>query len=332
MSEEDLYGLLGVDRKADESKLKQAYRKLARELHPDRNPNNPAAEDRFKKVSFAFEVLSDLKKRNLYDEFGLIGLKDGFDPQAFRAQQAWQSRGGASGSPGGGPGGFEFRIEDLFGGAAGRGSPDFSEMFGGRGFEELFGQRRRTTATQDRPRKADVEVALRLSLAEALRGCQKEVRIGASGASDAKQLKVRIPAGIAEGGKVRLRGQGAAGGRGKAGDLILKIHIDPHPHYWREDNDLHVTLPVTVLEAYRGTQVSVPTLEGSISLRVPAGTQSGAKLRARGKGLPDGAGKHGDLIGHVQVKLPPKGVAETEALLEKLASAYQGDLREEMKL
>lgn len=328
MATRDLYKVLGLKKGASDAEIKKAYRKLARELHPDRNPDNPAAEERFKEVGHAYQVLSDSEKRKLYDEFGEVGLREGFDPEAFRRYQHWQQ--------GGGPGGF--RVEDIFGGQAPMGGQGFrfnlDDLFGGLGGSGGgfggFGRRSRSRAQ----RGGDLQSEVTLEFVEALRGAEKELSFAVPGVSDGhKSLKVRIPAGVKDGDHIRLKGQGLPGaGGGEAGNLVLTVHVRSHPHFWREQNDLHLNLPITPLEAYRGAKVTVPTLSGEVTLTVPAGTQGGRVLRLRGKGAPNRRGKQGDLYAHVQIRLPDEtGDTGVEDLLEKLAS-HQADPRSDLKL
>ena len=324
MAERDLYAILGVSRGASAAEIKKAYRKLARELHPDRNPGNASAESRFKDVTGAYEVLGDADKRKRYDEFGEVGLKDGFDADAFRQYQAWQQSGGGRRSPfgdaGQGEGASWFSVEDLFGG---RGLDD---LLGGRGGRR-GGRGRGSVAGQD------LQAEVRIAFTDALRGVERELGIGATDGGAPRSLKVRIPAGVADGGKVRLRGQGGSGrGGGPAGDLILTVRVDDHPCFWREEQDLHVKLPVTALEAYKGAKVPVPTLDGEVALTIPAGTQGGAKLRLRGKGAPKRGGGAGDLYVHVEVHLPEVGNDKVASALEALQSEYREDVRGELRL
>jgi DnaJ-class molecular chaperone len=329
----DLYAVLGLNKAASDADIKKAYRTLARELHPDRNPGNTEAEERFKQVGSAYQVLSDPDKRKLYDEFGEAGLREGFDPEAYRKYQQWHG-GGREG----------VRVEDLFGGA-GRGRQGFrvslDDLFGGFGqgtegggvgdFFGGFGRRRRPPA-----RGADLRSDVTVDLSEALRGAQKELSFSVPGApGGVRTLKVRIPAGVRDGERIRLRDQGmSAQGGGEPGDLLLTVHVRSHPHFWREGNDLHLNLPVTALEAYRGARVPVPTVDGEVTLTVPPGTQSGSKLRLRGKGAPDRAGGRGDLYVHVHVRLPEREdprASEVEAVLEQLSEG-QPNPREGLSL
>ena len=324
MPDRDLYATLGVSRGASEREIKKAYRKLAAQLHPDRTKGDPQKEERFKDVSHAYRVLSDTKKRALYDEFGEAGLREGFDPDAYRQFQHFQRGGGAAGAAG--APGFDFG--DIFGGAAGGRQGGFGF---GLNLEDLLRSQGRGRPRR-RPRKGrDLEASIRIDFGEALRGCQKEITLAAP-SGGTRNLKVRIPAGVKDGGKVRLRGQGIAGHDGGTdGDLLLTVGVRPHEWFWREEDDLHVRLPVTVKEAVSGKKVPVPTLDGEVQLRIPPGTQGGAKLRLRGKGVRRRDGSAGDLIAHVELRLPPV-TATTTSLVDQLEEAYEGDVRDSLVL
>ncbi len=302
----DLYQTLGVAKDAPKADIKKAFRKLARELHPDRNPGDATAEKRFKDVNRAYQVLSDDEKRKLYDEFGELSLQQGFD--ANRARQA----------------GVDPRIEELFRrAAAGQGVGggaqqvfNIEDLLGGAGIGDIFGNSRRRKPQ----RGADLESELSIGFVEALRGTERELRV--SHPSGPRDVKVRIPAGVRDGGKVRLKGQGTPSRfGGEAGDLVLTVRVELHPHFWREGEDLHLRVPVTALEAYEGTKVQIPTLDGDVALRVPAGTPSGTKLRLRGKGAKRGVST-GDLFAHVEITLPPAGDAQVADHLRELEGSY----------
>jgi DnaJ-class molecular chaperone len=322
MAERDLYGTLGVSKDAAPDVIKKAYRKLAKELHPDRNPGNKKSEERFKDVAYAYDVLSDPKTRALFDEFGEAGLREGFDPDAARQMQAYQR---AAGSGRGRPGGWE----DIFsaaGGGGGQGgfSFDLEDLLGGRG----GGRRGR------RPSKgSDLESAVTVSLGDALRGTEQALTFRMPGSDEPTTVRARIPAGVADGNKVRLRGQGAPGsGGGPAGDIVLTVHVAPHEFFRREGDDLHVELPITLGEAFRGAKVRVPTLEGDVQLRVPPRTQGGAKLRLRGKGAPARGGARGDLYAHVQIRLPEGALPDVEGAIDALEAGYVDDVRGKLVL
>lgn len=309
----DPYDTLGVSRSATADEIKKAYRALARKLHPDLNPDDATAEDRFKDVSHAYEVLNDDGKRKLFDEFGEAGLKEGFDADQYRQYQRYQGRrgpgGGFGGGAAGGQGGFNFNLEDLFGGA------DMGDMMGG-------GRRRRG------PQKgAEVTATMRLGFLEALRGGERDITF-----SGGRTIKVRFPKGARNGDTLRLRGQGnPSPNGGAAGDLMLTLEVEPHAVLSREGDDLHMDVEVTLAEAYRGAKIRVPTLGGEVSLSVPEGSQPGTKLRLRGKGAERGKTR-GDLYVHIQPQLPPPGDDGAGDALDGLADLYPEDLRSHIEL
>jgi len=314
MAKRDLYEVLGVGREASEQEIRKAYRELARKHHPDRNPDNKAAEERFKEAAYASEILLNKDKRKLYDEFGEIGLREGFDPEM--ARRYTQRRTGGAGAVGG-IGGLEDLLRGMAGAEGGRQSwGPLQDLFGG-DVETLFGQggRRGRGATRGR----EVEAEVTVEFLEALRGAERELTLQVPGEAP-RMIKVRIPAGVRDGGKVRLRGQGLAGA-----DLVLKIHVKEHPVLSRSDDDLLLTVPISVGEAMRGAKVSIPTLEGAVGLQIPKGVQSGARLRLRGKGVRRGS-ERGDLIATVQVVLPTP-TPELEGAVETLEAAYGESVR-----
>lgn len=314
---EDLYGVLGVPKDADASTIKKTYRKLAQDLHPDKNPGNKKAEDRFKTVNHAHDVLSDPKKRTLYDEFGEEGLRDGFDAEKVRAYNRWAKQQGAGGSPrGGGAGGV--RIEDLFGGQA-----------SGEGIGDLFGDL--FSRSGRRPRGptpgADLESSVSIDFASAVRGATLELRPQSGGPA----VTVRIPQGASDGSRVRIAGHGApSSSGGPPGDLLLTLHVEPHAFYRREGDDLHLDLPVSVAEAYQGAKVKVETFVGPVSLKVAPGTQSGTAVRLRGKGVTR-KGKTGDLYVHFMIRVPAARTPELTELVDKLAAFETEDLRKDIR-
>jgi curved DNA-binding protein len=317
----DPYGVLGVSRDADEDAIRTAYRKLARELHPDVNPGDPAAEERFKHVSEAYAVLSDPAKRSAYDEFGEIALDPNFDAEKARA--AGQAFGGGPGGFGGfgrgsGSGGFG-GLDDLFSGLFSRGAGR-----GGFGGAPL----RRTGP--------DLDAELELDFIEAALGGEQRLTIGrptADGGSRRETVTVRIPPGVASGGRIRLRGKGGEGvGGGPPGDLFARIRVRPHPVFRREDRDLYVDVPVTVREAILGAKVEVPTLTGRVTVSIPPGTDGGAKLRLRGKGVPHpSGGAAGDLYVVVQIKVPRGLDGSAKARLEEFAELDVANLRRDLE-
>jgi DnaJ-class molecular chaperone len=318
MADRDFYQILGVSRDVSPAELKKAYRQLARKLHPDRNPDDKEAEERFKDVSSAYTVVSDPEKRKLYDEFGEMGLREGFDPEAY--QTATQGAGGF--------GGFDFG--DIFGGGAPGGGRAGHVEFN---FEDLLGGRAASRGSYVRaPQKgADVSSEVTIEFRDAVLGCMKELSLRS--VEGERTLKVRIPPGVRNDGKIRLRGQGGLGAYGgPAGDLVLTVKVKKHPYFSIRGRQLHVRVPVTPLEAYNGAKVSVPTPEGSVQLAIPAGSQNGAKLRLRGKGVQRKGKPQGDLIAHLEIVMPEGHSDEVEEALKTVEEAFVGDPREELEL
>jgi curved DNA-binding protein len=315
--ERDLYEILGVSRTATAEELKRAYRKLAKKYHPDVNPGNKASEEKFKEVTAAFEVLSDEKRRKLYDEFGPDALRTGFDEKRAAEYRRWRSHGAQAGG-GGTPFDFgDFTTVDV----GGYGAFDFGSIFG-----DLFGggarggRARRGAGFPAQGSHAEAELAI--DLRDAVLGAERDVRL------DGRTLRVKIPAGVADGSQIRLAGQGGPGSHGgPSGDLYLTVRLRDHAHVRRDGKDLYLDLPVTVPEAVLGAEVELPTFEGPVRLRVPPGARSGMQLRLRGKGLPDlKGGARGDLYAVVQVVLPPASAALEKAARE-LQELYKGDPR-----
>jgi curved DNA-binding protein len=294
----DLYKDLGVARSASQDEIKKAYRKLAAQFHPDRNPDSKSAEERFKAINRAHQVLGDAKKRALYDEFGDIALREGFDADAARAYTRARSPFGGRSSGGG------FNFEDILGGNGNIGDI-FGEMFRG-------GQGR---SSRGRAVKgADIESEVSVDLSSAIRGT--EVLVNLNGG----EIQVRIPPGAGDGDKVRVAGHGMPGQLGgPGGDLLITVRVQPHPHFERDGLDLKLDLPLTPGEAFDGAKVSVPTPHGEVALKVPKGTQSGQLTRLRGKGV-ERKGKVGDLYVRFLVRLPQeasKTVAKAIADLDE---------------
>jgi molecular chaperone DnaJ len=382
--EKDYYAALGVPKDADAAAIKKAYRSLARDLHPDKNPGNADAEARFKEISEAYDVLSDPKRRGEYDEarrlFGAGGRPGGF-PGGF---------------PGGG-GGQPFDFGDLFGGggtagpAAGRGAGGLGDLLGGLfGGAAGGGARARSQAASGPARGQDVETEATLSFDEAALGVTVPLRMQSPGTcptcngsgakpgtsphtcpvchgagvtsrsqgafafsepcrncrgtgsvvddpcptcagngvtTQTRTITVRIPAGVKDGQRIRLAGKGAPGRRGgPAGDLFVVVHVSEHPLFGRKGEDLTLTVPITFAEAALGTTVTVPTLDGNVSLKVPAGTASGRTLRVRGRGVP-GKGRAGDLLVTLQVAVPVRLTPAQRKVIEALAEEMDEDPR-----
>ena len=308
----DLYKTLGVAESADEAAIKKAYRKLAKEFHPDTTGNDKKKTERFKEVAEAYEVLGDSKKRQEYDRLKHApvrpdGMPEGFDAEAF-AQTFGRSRAGAGG--GGGMSG-EFDINDIF-----------STLFGGGGGPGVgFDPRRQRTRP---PRGSDIEGRMEVTFLESVVGGKRTVRTGSGTA-----VEVSIPPGVEEGGRLRLPGQGAPAParNGTPGDLYLDIEVRPDPFLRRRGPDIELDLPVTFAEAALGAKIEVPTVEGRVTITVPPGTSSGARLRLRGRGVKNADGTRGDQLCRVEIvapKLKPDD-AETRKLIEELARRTASD-------
>ncbi|GMU61456.1 MAG: molecular chaperone DnaJ [Myxococcaceae bacterium] len=314
---QDYYQRLGVARQASPEEIKKAYRRLARQYHPDHNQGDKAAEEKFKQLNEAFEVLSDGTKRKLYDEFGDDAAKLGWDEKKAEQLRAYKSGAfrGTPGGFGGAPGGF--RVD--FGGDGG---VDFESLLG-----EMFGMGGRGRRAGPRA-GGDLMAELEVTLQEAVLGGTRTLFV------NGRRLEVKIPPGVETGSRIRLAGQGEPGDRGgPAGDLFVDISVQQHPAVRREDKDLYLDLPVTVKEALLGAEIRVPVFGGSGTVTVKPGTQSGTRLRLRGKGVPSlKGGPPGDLYLVVQVKLPEKHDEATRKAAEALEKYYAQDVRAGLKL
>ena len=314
----DFYEVLGVPRTSTQDEIQRAYRKLARTYHPDVN-SDPGAEDRFKEISEAYDVLSDPETRRRYDDFGpdFRQVPPDIDPETWARIRAGAGAGAGAGragagraGPGGfgqggfGQGGFDaggINIEDLLGG-----------LFGGRGFGPIRG--------------ADQESELGLSVEEAFRGGQRSVTL--EGPDGRRTLEVKIPAGVTNGQRIRLTGQGGRGSEGAPnGDLYFVVRIAPHPRYRVDGRDLYVDLPLSPWEAALGTSVAVETPSGEFKVKVPAGTSSGKRLRLRHRGLPHPRGNAGHLYAEIRIMVPAKLTDEERRLFEQLAATSTFDPR-----
>jgi len=373
MAERDYYQILGVKRDASSQDIRKAYRKLARKYHPDINPGNKEAENKFKDISVAYDVLSDAEKRRLYNEFGEAGLASGFDAEKARSYKQWRQRASSAG------GGYEFNMGDL------------GDLFGDLG--GIFGAGRR--AQTGPMRGEDIEAAMDIDFLDAVRGFQTSITLqrpipcescqstgtkpgskpttcpdcGGSGSKSVIQgplqfrqtcarcmgsgrlpgqdcaacrgagrvlqadtIRVNIPPGAEAGKRIRLRGRGEAGMRGgPAGDLYIVPRIHPHPLLTRLGRDLTMELPITVGEAVHGANVTVPTPVGPVKVKIPAGAQSGQRLRIKGKGVPaHGQSAAGDLYLVLMVRVPTDKIG-TETI-ENIERAYREDVRGNLRL
>jgi curved DNA-binding protein len=314
MEYKDYYKILGVDRNASEKEIKKAYRRLARQYHPDVNPGDKGAEERFKEINEAHEVLADSEKRRKYDQLGASWQqwqRTGRDPGGFDWGQ-WSA---------GAPGGDRVHVEygdlgDLFGDAFGDGrfSDFFEAIFGGGGRQ---GPQAWTGTRQARPRRGqDYEQPVEITLEEAFGGTRRVLE------KEGRRLEVKIPPGVKMGSKVRIAGEGALGpGGGATGDLYLKVTVLPHKVFERKGDDLYCEVPVDLYTAILGGETDVPTLKGTVSLKIPPGTQGGRTFRLKGQGMPQlrDSNKHGNLYAKVKVVLPKDLSPKEKALFRELA-------------
>jgi len=311
----DYYKTLGLDKNATEDEIKKAYRKLARKYHPDLNPNDKEANRKFQQINEANEVLSDPEKRKKYDQLGA----DWNQPGGFQPPPGWEAQqpGGRFYQYGGGDGGGGVQFE--FGGT---GFSDFFEAFfgGGRGRSAFggFGGRQATAE-----RGADVEADIMVTLEEALHGSTRTVSLRRAGSNKVENYQVKIPRGVHEGQRIRLRGQGEAGVRGgKSGDLFLRVRLARHPDFTVEGSDLIYEAKIEPWRAVLGSELLVPTLEGKVRLKIPSGTQGGQRFRLRERGLPGVSGKRGDLYVVVQINLPKKITEREREIWSELAKLH----------
>ncbi len=316
MEYKDYYKTLGVAKDASQKDIERAYRKLARKYHPDVN-KDPDAEDHFKEINEANEVLKDPEKRAKYDRFGSAWKQaqhGGSPPPDFADIFSQFGFGGAGGGYGAGP----THVEFDFGGGASPFSSFFEALFGGAAaHQEGRGRRGRQHA---RPAHGiDQEARMPLNLEEAASGGKREIQLGDSQGGERRKLTVNIPPGVRTGQRLRLAGRGVASDGGPRGDLYLTIEILPHPRFRLEGSDLYTVLPVTPWEAALGAQAKVPTLEGDVAVKIPAGTSSGRKIRLRGKGFPRTKGERGDLYAEIRVEVPPHLTSAEKKLFEELS-------------
>jgi molecular chaperone DnaJ len=379
--ERDFYKILGVKRDASSEEIKKSYRKLARKWHPDINPGNKEAEQKFKDISMAYDCLGNKEKKKLYDEFGEEGLNAGFDAEKAREYKKWgayEQKGASGGTWSNQDFGKYQSYEDLFGdlfGAGGTGSRGFRStgMSKGqdlehditidlisalKGFETELSMQTMKTCQGCNGSGIDPVAGMskcvtcggsgRLNIADGpmnfTRPCPTCHGHGQTGKACPKcggrghtpateRIRVTIPKGVKEGSKVRIAGKGEPGyNGGQPGDLYLVIHLKPHNILKREGDDLFMEIPVTVGEAVAGAKISVPTIDGSVNLKVPPGSQSGQTLRLKGKGAVNTkTGKRGDMMVKIVVKVPQTDNREVLEAAEKMNSYYKGDLRKNIR-
>ncbi|CAI8367158.1 MAG: Curved DNA-binding protein [Acidimicrobiales bacterium AG-410-I20] len=278
--EKDYYKVLGVDENISEKELTKAYRKLARQLHPDANPGDSATEERFKEISAAYDVLGDSKKRAEYDEARRLGPMGGGFPGDFSGDFS---------------GGMGINMEDLFGGLFGQGGPNRGR------------------------RGSDLETTLTLPFLESINGITTTVNITTGIERRPRSVKVRIPPGMESGQRIRLKGKGGPGSNGPNGDLFIRINVEPHPVFGRQGQHLTITVRVTWPEAVLGSDVIVPTLDGgNVTLKVPAGTPNGQTFRIKGKGVTTSR-QTGDLLAKIEVDVPTKLNKKQRSAVEEVS-------------
>ncbi|MGW6646283.1 DnaJ C-terminal domain-containing protein [Streptomyces iakyrus] len=314
---QDFYEALGVSRTASQDEIQQAYRKLARKYHPDVN-KAPDAEERFKDLNEAYSVLSDPKTRARYDRFG----------EDFRqVPEDWEERVGAGAGPGGG---FRARRTAGAGGPRARYTTGFGDGFGAEGIdiEDLLGSMFGAGAAPGGVPGADQEAELPLTVEEAYRGGRRTVTL-AGPTGQPRRYEVDVPSGVTDGQRIRLAGEGGRGsGDAAAGDLYLRVRIQPHPRFRLDGRDVYVQLPVTPWEVALGATVPVPTPGGGTAkVTVPAGSSSGRRLRLRGEGMPNPRGADGNLYAELRVMVPPKLSDRERELFEELAATSSYDPR-----
>lgn len=317
MSKQDFYTLLGVSRSASEEEIKKAYRKLAIQFHPDRNPGDKKAEDKFKEITEAYETLSDPKKREVYDQFGhtQMGGNPFGDGNPFGGGNPYGAGGPFGGRGGGGAQGGD-PFQDIFGDV-------FGEIFGannrgGGGFQ---------SQTKRRPQRgADLRYTLSITLEESALGCEKVINFvrNRGNKEENTKLAVTVPAGVKENQKLKLTGEGDSTTSGAAGDLYVIIQIQEHSLFRREENDIILDLPVSFIDAILGTSVEIPTLTGKVLIKIPPGTHTGQILRIKGKGLPKMGGfGGGDMLVKILVDIPNEISAADKELFNKFSQTAQ---------
>jgi curved DNA-binding protein len=314
----DYYETLGVSKTATDDEIRSAFRKLARKYHPDVAKDKKAAEEKFKEINEAYEVLGDPEKRKKYDQLGADWNRPGgFQPAPDWQWQGQQQPGGGFHQWGGDGGGVQFEFD-------GTGFSDFFEAFfgGGRG-RSAFGGFGRRQATAERG--ADVEADIMVPLEEALHGSTRTVSLRRAGSDKVENYQVKIPRGVHEGQRIRLRGQGQAGTRGgKSGDLFLRVRLARHPDFTVEGSDLIHEVKIEPWQAVLGAELVVPTLEGNVRLKIPPGTQGGQRFRLRERGLPGASGKRGDLYVVAQINVPKKISDREREIWSELAKLHGG--------
>ncbi|HMD55297.1 MAG TPA: DnaJ C-terminal domain-containing protein [Phycisphaerae bacterium] len=324
-SQRDFYEVLGVSKSATADEIKSAHRKLARKYHPDLNRNDKSAETRFKEVQEAYDILSDAKKRQAYDQFGHAGVSSAAAADAAAAAAA-AGRGNA---------GFRYSTRTPGGGTVDSGEVDLEDLFASMsGFgRRTRGGRGRGSTQEAVPESGSSDIVhnVTLSFEQAARGTTLELRFDTMNRTHSETISVKIPPGVTEGSKVRVRGRGQPSAMGQSrGDLIIITHIAPHPFFTRVDQDVLLELPISFAEALKGAVVRVPTLDGPVELRIPPGVNSGKKLRIKGRGIENRDHTKGDQLCRLLIVLP-EGLCEQEIeSLVNIDAAHKFDPRKDM--
>ncbi|HEY1686403.1 MAG TPA: DnaJ C-terminal domain-containing protein [Tepidisphaeraceae bacterium] len=320
MAKRDYYEVLGISKKASADEIKKAHRKLVRQYHPDVNKNNKQAEEKFKEVQEAYDALSDPTKRANYDQFGHAGV--GADPgDPFRRAQAAGRTGGARTQWRAGP---NVSVEDFDMSGAGGFGDIFEQLFGGAGRAGGRGRGRQAAPPPPPQRGADMEHEVTLTFMQAVRGVTLPLQIDRDGQRET--IEIKIPAGVNDGSRIRIKGRGQ-GALGSAGDLYIITRVLPHDYFRRDGLDIFVDLPISVYDALLGAKADVPTLDGAmVQMTIPPGTNSGAKLRLKGRGIERGDEK-GDQFVTIKILLPKDLDAEDQETIRKLASKHPVDVK-----
>jgi DnaJ-class molecular chaperone len=311
----DYYQILGVKKDASDDEIKRAYRKLAKEHHPDRNPDDPSAEKEFKQVQEAYSTLKDKDKRAQYDQFGAAGV--GRVATGANGQRVYQWGGDASVPMD--------DLEDLFsafrGGGAAAGAGGSASIF-----DQFFGGGHRQQARRQPQRAADLHKEVSLSFDQAVTGATIDMRLS-HGSGSRETLEVKIPPGVSDGQKIRVKGRVPGVSGGPPGDLILACKIQPHRYFRREGADIYLDVPVSLTEAALGAKIDVPSLDGTTTVAIPPSTASGTKLRLSKRGVADGKGGRGDLYVSIRI-VPPRELTDKQrALLEQFRDIEKTDAR-----
>lgn len=322
VNKRDFYEVLGVAKTASADEIKRAHRKLARKYHPDVNKSDPSSEAKFKEVQEAYDILADDKKRKAYDQFGHAGVSSAAAAEAAAAAAAAGQHGSGS---------FRYQTATPGGATVDFGNVDFGDFFeqifgrgGGAGPGGARGPRPgpggfgfNRQPVEDLPTGDDLVYPVTINFEQAIRGTTVEVRLSSPDGRSSETISIKIPPGVNGGNKVRVRGKGQHGHGGR-GDLMIEVHIEPHAYFTRQGSDILVDLPLSLGEAAKGATVSVPTVDGPVELRVPAGITSGKKLRIKGRGAPGKDGVRGDQFCRVSIQLPADLTDEERAQLEAI--------------